>query len=185
MKKKFLIILVIIVSLFVTGCGNNSKLNGSTKNNKQIVDFLLNNIIDDNNKSPENHFYMFSKDGKFIYNNSTEIKFKMAKVILFINGTWKLNGNNLVLKQEEIVYQSLDSTKTEYVLEYQTIDNTIEYKDLKLESNSMGVQYLNGDKCSIFKKTNKNKDYLNEIRHYLESDINNVNLENLKKLEAK
>ena len=87
MKKKLLLLLVIIFSLFITGCGNDtSKIKGSGKVNKHITDFLLDNIVDDNKRSSENQFYMFGKNGKFIYNNSTEIKFNRAKVLIILWG---------------------------------------------------------------------------------------------------
>ena len=186
MKRKLIILVVLIISLFITGCGHDtSKIKGSSKDNKHITDFLLDNIVDDNGRTSNNQFFMFSKNGKFIYNKSTEIRFNKPKVILFIKGSWKLKDNNLILKQEEMVYQSLDATKTEYEAEYTTIDNTIEFNDLKLESDSNGTLYLNGDKCAIMKKTNNNKDYLKEIKYYLEHDIKNVDLDKLKKLENK
>lgn len=186
MKKKLLIVFIIVLSFFITGCGkdNNSKISGSSKENKHITDFLLNNIIDISGVNQNNQFYVFNKDGKFIYSNSTKIRFKQAKVILFIKGTWTLKENTLVLKQEEMVYQSYDSTTKEYKPEYTTVDEVIEYKDLKLDKLDDGDQYLNGDKCSIRKKTNNNKDFVKEVKYYLEHDLNNVDLEKLKKIEA-
>ncbi len=186
MKKKFLLVFAIIVSLFITGCGkDNSKTTGSTKENKNISDFLIDNAVDTNNMTNTNHFYLFSKDGKFIISNSTEVKFRKPKVVLFIKGSWKLNGNNLTLKHEEIAYQSLDAGTGEYSIEYDITDITEEYKNLKLDKTSNGDQYLIGDECSIFKKSNNNKDFIKEVRSYLNKDIKDVDLKKLKELEAK
>lgn len=185
MKKKLIIVFIIVISLFITGCGkDNNKISGSSKENKHITDFLLNNLISVSGAGQTNQFYVFNKEGKYIYSNSTQMRFKQPKVILFIKGTWTLKGNTLVLKQEELVYQSYDSTTKDYKPEYATLDETIEYKDLKLDKTSDGEQYLNGDKCSIRKKTNDNKEYVKEVKYYLDHDLNNVDLEKLKKLEA-
>lgn len=179
MKRKIFLFLILSMLVFMTGCTTDTR-----KENKHILDFLLNNVVDDNGRTSNNQFYMFSKDGKFIYNKSTKVRLNKAKSILFIKGTWTLEGNNLILKQEEMAYQSLDATKTEYKVEYTKVNNTIEFKDLKIKKDSNGVQYLNGDKCAIMKKLNDNKEYLKEIRYYLKHDINNVDLEKLKKLET-
>ena len=81
MKRKIFLFLILSMLVFMTGCTTDTR-----KENKHILDFLLNNVVDDNGRTSNNQFYMFSKDGKFIYNKSTKVRLNKAKSILFIKG---------------------------------------------------------------------------------------------------
>ena len=186
MKKK--IFIIVLICFICIGCGKSndtSMIKGASKDNKFVTDYLLGNVIDNNLRSSKYQFYIFSEDGKFVYKYSTEVQARRAKAPLIVKGTWTLNENNLTLKQEEIVFQAVDSVTSEYTTEYAKVDNVIEYKNVELSKLENGTQYLKSDTGSLHKKETYSKEYVKKIKYYLDHDIKDIDVKELQKMEAK